>query len=286
MKFIPNSVTRTLGRQILKTKMNSPHIFFGAGIVGVIGSTVLACRSTLKLEETLDEIQHDVENAKEMSKVKAVSNHGQAYTEQDYYRDLGYVYGKSVVKLGRLYGPAIIVGGISVAALTGSHVQLTRRNTALTAAVAAVSKAFEDYRGRVREEIGEERELEIKQAVSTKQAEIEGKKQAVKIVDPNGLSPYARFFDETCPNYKKNAEINRVFIQCQQNYANHLLHARGHVLLNDVYELLGFERSSAGSVVGWLREGDGDGYVDFGLFEATPTKQAFIKKLEPSISKG
>ena len=65
MKLIPAGTTRSIGRLVLKSKKNSPHIFFALGVAGAVGSTVLACRATLKLEETLDEIQEDIDEIQE-----------------------------------------------------------------------------------------------------------------------------------------------------------------------------------------------------------------------------
>jgi hypothetical protein len=44
-----------------------------------------------------------------------------------------------------------------------------------------------------------------------------------------------------------------------------MLHARGHLFLNEVLDLLGMQRTSEGAVLGWLDHGDGDGFVDFGF---------------------
>lgn len=255
MKFIPNSVTRTIARQILMGKKNSPHIFFAGGIAGIVTSTVLACRATLKVDKTLDEIKTDIHDVKETGKTEVVNEDEVEIvwrSDQDYYKDLMYVYGRSVVKIGRLYGPSIILGSASIAALTGSHVQLTRRNSALTATLAAVSQAFNDYRGRVQRELGKERELELYRCEEDVEYEEGNKKELVKVSDPNKHSIYARCFDESSREWRKSSELNRMFIQCQQNYHNHLLQARGHVFLNEVYDSLGLERSQAGSVVGWI----------------------------------
>lgn len=260
-------------------KKNSPHIFFVGGVVGALGGTVLACRATLKLEEKLDEIQEDVNSVKEMG--QSSREKGTEYSEKEYYKDLCYVYAKGTTKLVRLYGPSAAVGAVSIAALTGSHIQLTRRNTALTAAFAALSKAYDEYRLRVQEEIGLERELDIYRGAREEESKDEDGKKVVKVVDPNGFSPYARMFDEANSNWQKSPELNRIFIQCQQNYANNLLKARGHVFLNEVYDSLGMERSHAGQVVGWVMDGDGDDFVDFGLFE--PRSSRFVNGEERSI---
>ena len=47
-KMILGSATYTL-------KKYSPEILLGVGVVGVVGSAVLACKATLKVEEVLDE---------------------------------------------------------------------------------------------------------------------------------------------------------------------------------------------------------------------------------------
>lgn len=280
MKFIPKSVSRNVGMKMLAAKRNSPHIFFVGGVVGVVGSTVLACRATLKLEETLDEVHQDIEAVKDSShRSKEVDD---SYTEGDYHKDLIYVYGKSFIKFGRLYGPAVAVGATSIAALTGSHIQLTRRNTALTATLAAVTKAYEDYRVRIQEELGEERELEIYQ--NTRDQEIkneDGKKEVVKVTDPNKFSPYARMFEESNVNWQKDVELNRIFLTCHQNYFNHKLHARGYVFLNEVYDALGFEWTKAGQVVGWVMDGEGDNFIDFGIFETRSSE--FVNGYERCI---
>jgi len=239
-------------------KKNSPHIFFAAGVAGVVGGTVLACKATLKLEKTLDEIQADIE------KVKSTTLE---ISDQERNRLLALKYGRGGIKLVKLYTPAIIVGGASIGLLAGSHVQLTRRNSALSATLALVSKSFDDYRERVRAEVGEERENDLYRCMEDNEIEVDGKKHKLKTISPKGLSPYARCFDAVnSKEWQPNSELNRMFIQCQQNYANHKLQAYGVVMLNDVYDSLGMDRTSAGAVVGWVLNGDGDGYVDFGMF--------------------
>lgn len=82
------------------------------------------------------------------------------------------------------------------------------------------------------------------------------------------VSEYARYFDSSSPNWVRNQEINLMFVQCQQNYANHLLRARGHVFLNEIYDLLGLKRSSIGQSVGWfLEDANSEKFIDFGLNE-------------------
>lgn len=267
---IKNSVTRALSRQTLKIKKNSPHILFVSGVGGIIVSTVLACRATLKLEKTLDYIQADIPMLD--------GPEGDQYDK----KDVALAYTKGSFEIVKLYGPAVVVGSVSILALTGSHLQLTRRNTALTVAYTGLHQAYSEYRQRVRDHVGEDQERDLYFGVKTEEVEGDnGKMKKIKVVDPNGISVYARFFDEGSPNWQRDPEINRLFVQCQQNYANDLLQARGHVFLNEVYDMLGIDRSKAGQVVGWVISDDGDNYIDFGLFDCASSR--FINGWERSV---
>lgn len=264
---IKNKITKTLASQALKLQKNSPHIFFVGGVVGVVAGTVMACRATLKTNDMFDEMREDVEAVK-----RDIGDQ----------KDVAYAYAHNVVRFTKAYGPAILVTGASIGLLTKSHVQLTRRNTALTVAYAGLHQAYSEYRDRVREHVGEEREKELYFGSVTEKVKGEdGKLTEIKTVDPNKLSPYARFFDEYSPNWQKNSEYNNLFVKCQQNYANNLLQARGHLFLNEVYDMLGIDRSSAGAIVGWVISKDGDNYVDFGVFDAHNSH--FVNGYERSI---
>lgn len=84
------------------------------------------------------------------------------------------------------------------------------------------------------------------------------------------VSDYARFFDESCTGWEKDAEYNLVFLNMQQNYANEKLHRQGYLFLNDVYQMLGIPKTKVGQIVGWIYDEEhpiGDNYVDFGIYD-------------------
>ncbi len=94
---------------------------------------------------------------------------------------------------------------------------------------------------------------------------------------------YARFFDETSTQWSKESEYNFTFLRCQQNWFNDLLKMRGYVILNDVYERLGLMPTSAGAVVGWVLDGEGDSYIDFGIFRDDERVHDFVNGRENSV---
>lgn len=283
---LPESVTQKVGRSLLVLEKHSPRLLFVAGIAGAIGATFLACRATLKVNKALDEIQKNVEkvNDKHEERSSVLIHHNAAVKMEEidwvHRRDLARTYVVGAGSIIKLYGPAVILGAAAIAALTTSHITLSNRNKALTAAYSAAAAAFEAYRERVKAELGEEKELDLYHGIRTEVREIDGKKQEVRVHDPNALSMYFKIFDESNPHWKRNAEYNRMFLQTQQNYLQHLLQARGHVFLNEAYDQLGFEHTTAGSVVGWLM-GNGDNFIDFGLDK--PRSAEFINGHERSI---
>ena|SRR5690349_15727448 len=64
---------------------------------------------------------------------------------------------------------------------------------------------------------------------------------------------YARVFDIQCKHWMNNKQHNELFIKAQAAYFNDVLKARGHVFLNEVYDVFGMPRSTQGQLVGWFR---------------------------------
>ena len=76
---------------------------------------------------------------------------------------------------------------------------------------------------------------------------------------------YTFIFDEVSNAWVDAFESNRFFLLHQQEYMNQKLKANGHVFLNEVLDALGLPRTQNGQVVGWVSDGNGDNYIDFGL---------------------
>ena len=91
-----------------------------------------------------------------------------------------------------------------------------------------------------------------------------------KVKEP--CSNNARFFDGSCTGWTKDAEHNKLFLRMQENYANDILRSKGHLFLNEVYDMLGIPRTKEGQVVGWVYDKDNPSQVDFGLLSDRNSK--------------
>lgn len=291
-----NKVTRKMYRLGFKAQKHSPEILMGAGIVGVVTSAVMACKATLKLDDVLAESKETVDKIHEVSENPDMIAEGKEYTEDDMKKDLTIVYTKAGLKVAKLYAPAIVVGGLSIAAIVSGHRILRKRNIALAAAYTAVDKGFKEYRGRVIEKFGEELDKELKYDIKAKEVEEtvvdeKGKekkvKKTIKTVGQNLGSPYAKFFDESCRGWTKDPEYNLMVVRDVQDYANRLLRMKHHLFLNEVYDLLGIQRTTAGQVVGWIYDEKnpiGDNYIDFGIYDVhDEAKRKFVNGYERTI---
>lgn len=282
MKFIPKTVSLKVGKSILLGRKNSPTILFGLGVVGVVATAVLSARATLKLEDLLEDTQDSLESA------TALHRRGRKdYSDVDYKKDVTIIYVRCVGSITKLYGPALTVGVLTISSLAGSHSILTKRNAGLMAAYATLSKGFDEYRQRVLEEVGPEKERELRYGSETREI-IEDTKNGpkVSIVKSASRIPsvYAKWFDDTNKEWVREAEYNILFLNLQQNWANEILRAKGYIFLNEVYDMLGMEPTKAGQVVGWLISKETDNFVSFGTYDSdNPEARSFVNGRENSI---
>ena len=290
---IMSTVTRKLNKVGFTIKKHSPEILAIAGGVGVVTSAVMACKATLKVNDILDDAKNTVEKIHEVREMPEMVD---KYTEEDSKKDLAIVYIQTGVKLIKLYGPSVLLGTASLGCIFTSHKILRKRNMALAAAYATVDRGFKEYRSRVVERFGKELDRELKYNIRAKEIEEvvvnedgtqTSVKNTVEAVDPNVYSEYARFYDDGCLGWSKSSEDNLYFLKCQQNHANELLQSRGHLFLNEVYDMLGIPRTKAGQVVGWVYDKDnctGDNFVDFGIYDLYNERaRAFVNGHERTI---
>lgn len=294
VKEIINSVSYNAHRMGFKIKKASPEIMVVAGVVGVVTSTVMACKATTKVNDILEETKKQVDDVHNVLDSDVITE--EEYNNDDAKKDLAIIYTQAGVKLIKLYAPSVIVGALSITGILASHKILKKRNVALTAAYATIDRSFKEYRGRVVERFGKELDRELRynikaQEIEEKTVDKDGneiiEKKTISVVDPNMYSDYARIFDNGSMGWTKDPEYNLMFLKLQQNQANDRLRAQGYLFLNDVYDMLGIPRTKAGQIVGWIYDEEnpvGDNFVDFGIYDIYNEKACdFVNGRERSI---
>lgn len=291
MNELVKSATRMVHKVGFKLKKHSPEILVVTGVTGVVVSSVMACKATTKAGDILAAHNREMDKIHRASALKTPE-----YTAEDVKKDTFIAYAQTAVKFIKLYGPSVTLGVTSITCILGGHNMLRKRNVALAAAYTAVDKGFKEYRGRVVERFGEELDKELRYGIKAKEfvettTDSKGKEKTVtktvNVADPNEYSDYARVFDNGSYGWSKDAESNLIFLKQQQNWANEVLQSKGHLFLNEVYDMLNIPRTKAGQVVGWIYDKEhptGDNFVDFGIYNLNIEKaRDFVNGYERSI---
>jgi len=282
-----------IGYQI---KKHSPEILMWIGIAGTVGSTVIACKATSKAKKTLEEHNSTIASIKSIEADPMTTEDDKKALKKDVTK----TYLNTTKEIAKIYGPSILLGGASIASILGGHRIISKRYASMSAAYVALDSTFSGYRKKVAAKLGEQVEKELrydikKEKIDTGERDENGKKVKKEVQtigdNPSYISPYARFFDELSPYWRKDAEANLMFLRGAQDAMNEKLKRNGHLYLNDVYQALGLQESHIKNRAGWIydKNSEGDNYVDFGIYEqiGNPThdepKRAFVNGLEKSI---
>ena len=292
-----STLSRSFHKVGFKFKKHSPEILAVTGVVGIITSAVMACKATIKVNDIVNEAKETVDKIHESVGKGLHTSNGEEYTEEVAKKDLTIVYAQTGLKFVKLYGPSVALGIASIACLLGSNHILRKRNLALAAALTNVATSFKEYRGRLVDRFGKDVDRELRFGIKAKEIEEtvvdkDGNEttvtKTVEVVDPNTAhSLYSIVFCEGNNGWTRNAELNKVFLIQQQNYANDKLRMNGVLTLNEVYEMVGAPRTAYGQIAGWVWTEDGtigDNFVDFGIFDVNNEKACdFINGREKSV---
>ena len=292
-----NKMTGAMSRFGFQLKKHSPEILTVAGIACTVGGMIMVGKATLKVNDVLEETKKTVDKI-HTSVEKGATPGGKPYSADEAKKDLTLAYLHTGVKFAKLYGPAVSLGTAGIVSFLAANNILRTRNAALAAAYATVDQAFKGYRGNVIERFGEKIDQELKYNIKVEEIEEtvvneKGKekkvKKTVEVIDTSRpmYSQYAVVFDESNPNWEKDAEYNKSFLIAQQNYWNDVLVVKKRVFLNEVLKELGFEPTKAGQVVGWRydpKNETGDNYIDFGILDVNNRRASeFVNGLERSV---
>lgn len=287
-KAVTGKTSRKVATIAFKAKKYAPAAAVVGGSIGTVVAGVWAVKKTI---DGFDEVVDDINT--EMAEVKE--------------KDLGpgakaKVYVKGAWKITKFYSGPILLEATSVASILTGFKVVDGRLVAMTATAAALEDANErlradhaGYREALKEKFGENFDEGLKWEVpgctvnGESPVDENGEKGSWELQDTTyregGLSPYAVIFDEMASEWSNDPEYNKMTLHRIQQICNDQLNANGYLFLNDVYKELGIPCTRVGQMVGWLKDGNGDGYVDFGMYDvkAVNNRAEFINGYEPSI---
>lgn len=282
----------------MRLKKHSPEIMVTIGAVGTVGAAIMACYATTKLPDTLDkckERKEKLEEFKQQAEETKEEGVEVTYDVAQYRKDCAKLYLNNAWDVVKLYGPAFCVEAGSLALIFTSNSIHRKRTASLAAAYATIDSMFKEYRKNVVDTFGEDIDHDMRYGIKHEKVEVtetdakgkEHKRKAkVDVIDKENplISDYAKFYDESCKGWDKNAEYNMMTLKANQAHCNNILRSEGYLFLNDVYKIIGINPTIAGQSVGWIYDPDDPkSYVDFGIYSTNRANRRFVNGLEPVI---
>ncbi len=240
-----NDILRGVNSVKRGVRKKSPEILIGLGIAGMITSTVLAVKATPKALTLISKAK--------LNKVYGIDRIDHR-VDTDTIGDLPDLTKLETVKtVWKCYVPAAITGAVSIACLIGSNSVNARRNAALATAYKISETAFNEYREKVVEEIGDKKEQVIRDKVAKDTVEKTPVKSSEVIVTRKGDT---LCYDSISGRYFK-ADVEK--IKSAVNELNRNMTYDMYVSLSDLYDLLDLPHTKISDDLGWNLD---DGLVD------------------------
>ena len=295
---LPGKLTRFVGQMLLKTKKISPELCVIGGIVAGGAAIVMVGVKTFKNKETIVSDAVAIRSIKYEFKEETVTVFGdnEAHNEvktalakkatltDDEKKQLWarrIDFGKDILKI--YWVPGLLAVG-SAGMIWGGRTMLRKELSAATMAYATLLETFTQYRKKVAEVIGDEKEQEIAAGYTMRDIvdEATGKVEKVPVVDPQAnLSQYGFWFDEghfdketgewawRNMTHDRNKLVNRMkVIELEEKYTRQL-RTVGYAWLEDVALEFGIDPDEAKKWhdIGWVwKEGD-ENRVEFGVLD-------------------
>ena len=210
---------QTVGRTLAK---HSPVILTSVSVVGVFATAVLASKATIEAKRRLA-----MEDSLIPEKLAP----------------------KQVVQITwDLYIPAAVMGVTTAACIIGVHGVHTRRQAALMSIYSLTEAALKEYKDKVIETIGENKERKIREDID--QDHLDHNPVSTKEVLLTGTGEMLCYDSLSGRYFKSDMETLRRI----QNDLNERIINFMYVSVNDLYTLLGIPDNTLGDQMGWTTD--------------------------------
>lgn len=207
-------------RSLQQVKRHSPEILTGFGVAGVFGTSYLVGRASFKAKALIDD-----KAPYESTKDKAIL-------------------------VWRLYIPATLSGAVTIGCIIGSSRSSVHRTAAAVTAYSLTQRAFDEYRDKVVEQIGQSKEQKIRDEIA---------QEKVLESPPTGREILIVGKGEVlcCELYTgRYFKCDMETLRRAENEINHLVNTSAGlwVTLSDFYDILDLPHTSDSDNLGWDTE--------------------------------
>lgn len=264
-------------------KKHTPEILTGTAIASGVAAFVVGI---IKADDVKKKIQDHKDRMAELhADIEEIAETEDALLPAERRRLVAAEYGKTAFEVGKVLALPIGLELLSIGAITANYIDNKKRYTAVSTLLSATTMAYEAYRKKVADKLGEEEEQKIYYGIEEHEVEEvevdeKGKEKVVKkkVKDYNLNDPYSIVWEEGTSKYFNTYETNTLrytFLEGVQREANDKLIAKGYLTLAEVFDLLGYtpylaheETIRMAREVGWIynkHDQVGDSYVKIGI---------------------
>lgn len=213
---VPAKAMAMLGNVGRALKAKSPQIAMAVGTVTSVFAVVEAIKQTPKAIEIIEDHKEKIEQCK-----TALELNDEKYSEKEYKIDICRECGHTALALAKTYAIPVVMEVASLACFFGAHKIMSDRNKLLSAALATATDAYNNYRNKVIEAIGEEEEEKIRlglgnEKMTTEITDEKGKTksvtQKITTANPLNLGPYDILWEPMDPGYDQSDEQRIFFV--------------------------------------------------------------------------
>lgn len=241
-----------------KVHKKAPTILMVAGGVGTVVAMGVAISKTRHLDCVV------AEHNEKMRRIKQIEQANNTKLAKETTK----TYVETVGNIARLYALPLTIEGASLFAMFTAHKMMNKRVATLGAAYATLDAGYREYRNRVADKYGKDEEKKLR--LGTQTMEIDNEKtdddgnrivetEKVEYVRPN-TSEYRKLFTRSNPYWDNSKDVLKHFFLQVERELNDKIRARarggkgiGWLTLNEAYKRLGFQPTTPGMVIGWLR---------------------------------
>lgn len=206
-------VTRAFGKALLYLKKSSPTILTGLSVVGVVATTVMTAKATVKAVDILKQ---------------AETEKGETLTKTE-----------KIVKAAPLYFPVFLFTVATAFCVIGANVTNKRLMAGYISAYGLLDNSYKRYRDKVTELYGDDADGRIKEEIAKddyKEKDIPNTEDKCLFYEPFS----GEFFERT------KEDIVLAEYHFNRNFA-----IRGYAVLNELYSFLDLPNTDFGEVMGW-----------------------------------
>lgn len=201
---------------------NSPAILTAVGVTGTVTTAIFAGRASFKAADLIREMEAE-EGTPEDPKERLVERTKATW---------------------KLYVPAVGVGTATVACIIFANQIGVRRAAAMAAAYSMSEKAFTEYREKIVEKVGANKEQEARDEIAQERVERNPLGSQVIVMGDREVLCFdqytGRYFNSSMETLKQ-----------AQNKINYRMIRENYASLNDFYDAIGLDWVATGDDLGW-----------------------------------